>query len=506
MKAKNFYISLFLILAVILLANLLVYQLVLRLDLTEDRQYTLSKASRDIIQNLPEQVHIQVYFTDELPADAEKVHRDFQEMLVEYANLSRGDISYVFTDPSKNAETEEEALKQGIRPVMINVREKDQVKQQKAFMGAVVQMGDQTEVIPFIQPGGSMEYMLSTAIKKISVIDKKVIGFLQGHGEAGPGEMQQVAAQLQVLYHLQTVEISDTSGIPEHIHTLAVINPRDSLPPSHMAEIERFLAQGGNLFLAFNAVDADFSSGTPMGMPVESGWRSWLAGKGLKVDSSFVVDASCGSVNVQQQQGFFTISSAVKFPYLPVVKDFIDHPVSQGLEAMVMQFVSPMIYTGDTTFSFTPLLTSSSKSDTEYAPLYMDVQKEWTDADFPKSGLMLAGILEGPLAGNVRSRMIVVADGDFAVGGAGQNARQVQPDNAHFVANSIDWLSDDTGLIELRTRGTVWRPIKEMEDAKKSMLKWLNFALPLLLVILYGVYRYQKNRMIRIKRMEENYE
>jgi ABC-type uncharacterized transport system involved in gliding motility auxiliary subunit len=68
------------------------------------------------------------------------------------------------------------------------------------------------------------------------------------------------------------------------------------------------------------------------------------------------------------------------------------------------------------------------------------------------------------------------------------------------MVNAIDWLSDDTGLIELRTKGVTSRPLDaQMEDGTKTMVKYLNFLVPILLIILYGVYRYQTNRKIRNK-------
>ena len=74
------------------------------------------------------------------------------------------------------------------------------------------------------------------------------------------------------------------------------------------------------------------------------------------------------------------------------------------------------------------------------------------------------------------------------------------------MVNSIDWMSDDTGLIDLRTKGITYRPIDEITDGKKQFLKYLNFLLPILLIIIYGVIRMQSNRVKRIKIMEENYE
>ena len=138
-------------------------------------------------------------------------------------------------------------------------------------------------------------------------------------------------------------------------------------------------------------------------------------------------------------------------------------------------------------------------------PLYFDIQKQWQNSDFPMSGLVVAGILEGKLSGNNNSKLIIVSDGDFAIGGSGSGS-QVAKDNVSLLVNSIDWLSDDTGLIGLRTKGITSRPIKDLENSTKAFLKWFNFLAPIILIILYGLIRIRVNRNKRIKRMEVNYE
>jgi ABC-type uncharacterized transport system involved in gliding motility auxiliary subunit len=99
-----------------------------------------------------------------------------------------------------------------------------------------------------------------------------------------------------------------------------------------------------------------------------------------------------------------------------------------------------------------------------------------------------------------------VGDGDFPVNGARQQPRRLQPDNVNLIANAMDWLSDDTGLIELRTKGAVSRPIRQLDDTTKSILKYSNFLFPIVLAIAYGLVRAQRNRMTRMKRMNENYD
>ncbi len=73
------------------------------------------------------------------------------------------------------------------------------------------------------------------------------------------------------------------------------------------------------------------------------------------------------------------------------------------------------------------------------------------------------------------------------------------------MVNSIDFLSDDTGLIDLRTKGVTSRPLDQVEDGKKAFLKWLNFLLPIVLILVYGIFRMQQKRNLRVKRMEQGY-
>jgi hypothetical protein len=170
-----------------------------------------------------------------------------------------------------------------------------------------------------------------------------------------------------------------------------------------------------------------------------------------------------------------------------------------------MQFASEIKYTGDSTLKFTPLVLSSDKSGTQTAPLYFNIQKQWTDNDFPLQNVVVAGVLEGKIKGTNNSKLIVIGDGNFAVNGQGQQAQQLSPDNVNLLVNAVDWLSDDTGLIQLRTRGITSRMLDQVDDGKKNFLKWLNVLLPVILIIVYGIIRAQRNRLIREKRRNENY-
>ncbi|MEO0556137.1 MAG: Gldg family protein [Bacteroidota bacterium] len=501
---KSFYTSVILIIGILLLVNFISSDYFVRIDLTENKRFTLSQATEDILEDLLEPVTVKAYFSENLPPNIAQTRQDFQDLLIEYSSLSGGNLVYEFINPNENPEVEQEAAQAGVSPVMINVREKDQVKQQKAFMGAMIQMGEQQDVIPFMQPGEAMEYALTTSIKKLAVVDKPTVGLVQGHGEPTTFDMQQAGQALSVLYNFENITLTDTTEIPLRVNTLAVIAPKDTVPPSHLLQLDQFLGRGGKLLIAINKVEGDLQSS--FGSSVYTGLGEWLKEKGATVENKFITDANSASVTVQQQQGPFRIQSQVQFPFLPIINSFEEHPITKGLEAVILPFASPIVFSGDTTVNFMPLAYSSAQSGSANAPTYFNIQQQWTEADFPLSNQVAAAALEGNFEG-VATRMVVIGDGDFAINSRdGGQPQAVQQDNVSLLVNSIDWLSDDTGLIELRTKGVTSRPLDQIEDSAKATLKWLNFALPILLAIVYGIVRAQIRRIQRIKRMEVSYE
>ena len=501
MKKKNNYrTSVLLISAILLVLALLSESYFFRWDLTEGKRYSLSKATKDILENLDEPVTVTAYFTEDLAPDLAKVKEDFKDMLIEYNNISRGKVLYKFVNPNKDQESETEAVKAGIQPVLFNARDKDEVKQQKVYLGAKIQKGDDYETIPFVNPNTSMEYELSTAIKKLSVKNKPLIGFVSGHGETPVSSFQQVVKDLKVLYNVQTVNLSDnTAGSLNQYKTLVINAPTDSFNTQELNKLDDYLKNGGNIYIGINRVEGNLQNLS--GKAINTGLETWLSKKGLTVDDAFVIDSRCGTVGVTQRNGAFTMTSQINFPYLPLVTNFADHPITKGLEQLIFQFASPLHFNGSSTYTFTPIAFSSEHSGVENCPVFFNINKRWTNNDFTQSKIPLAGILTAATGGKI----VVAGDGDFAVNGSGRAAHAVPKDNVNLMTNSINWLSDDTGLIKLRTKAVTARPLKQISEGKKAFLKWLNFLLPVLLVFVYGLFRMQYRRNQRIKRMEEAY-
>ena len=163
------------------------------------------------------------------------------------------------------------------------------------------------------------------------------------------------------------------------------------------------------------------------------------------------------------------------------------NPVTKGLERVIIQFASPIQYSSNNSYKFTTVLNTSDHSGFDSIPIVFDINKQWNQSDFNQGSQCIGGILENV---NESSKMIVFTDGDFPIGGA--KGQQVNEDNVSLLSNSVDWLSDDTGLIDLRTKAVATRPIEELDDNKRSMYKYLNF-------------RSTRSKRKRLGLMEERY-
>ena len=163
-------------LLVVVLINVAGITLFFRLDLTENRAYSLSQASKTVVKTLTEPLTISVFFTEDLDAPYNNLERYLHDLLEEYALSANRFFNYRFYNVSPDAEgmnpsaMENQRLAEnyGIQPVQIQVIEKDEVKFVKAYMGLVIIHGDTVERIPIITSVDGLEYKLTTSIQKLN--------------------------------------------------------------------------------------------------------------------------------------------------------------------------------------------------------------------------------------------------------------------------------------------------------------------------------------------------
>lgn len=175
-KKSGHYLKFIIYLVVVVLANVAGITLFFRADLTANKIYSISKASKEVVATLSEPLSIKVFFTKDLPPPYNNTERYLHDLFEEYAIYANKFFNYRFYNVSveegeltaKARENQKIANNYGIHSIQIQVIDNDQVKFQKAYMGLALIHGDLIEQIPTITSTEGLEYTLTTAIKKMN--------------------------------------------------------------------------------------------------------------------------------------------------------------------------------------------------------------------------------------------------------------------------------------------------------------------------------------------------
>ncbi|HKJ34611.1 MAG TPA: GldG family protein, partial [Balneolales bacterium] len=337
---KESILQILLIIGCLILLNYIVSGIILRFDMTDNHQYTLSKPSKQIAEKIKDPITVTAYFSSHLPQRLAMVQDQFKNLLDEFRSYSHGNVEYKFVNPNKNNQSERKAQQAGVRPVMVDVRKRDQVSQKRAYLGAVFQYDGKKQVIPVIRPGNSMEYTIASTVKMLTIKKKPKIGLLQGDGEPSQQSMPQLMKELNQEYSVVNVPSSelDTTQVPANIEVLMVIGPSKKLDPKVLQSIDQYIMAGGKAIFAVNRVNGYIQRG--VAVPNDTGVDKLLASYDIPVNVDLVRDVSSTSIGVRQQQGGYQFVNQVRYPYIPIITNFADNPITKGLESVVFKFVS----------------------------------------------------------------------------------------------------------------------------------------------------------------------
>ena len=456
------------ILTVILLVNIFSFFIFFRWDFTKTKRYSLSKVSKTSIRNNVEPIVVDFYVTEDLPQDTKKLVKEFRSLLKEYKSLSNVSftINTIYPD---NTEKEFKATQEGIIPSFNEIRERDLEKIQKIYCGAVFHIGNNKTVLPNISFNTPIEYEITRMLKQASDTIKPRIGFVRGHGETTLNLMSELVDELSHLTDITVVDLNLNTY--EDCNVLCLINPKDNFSPYEIAQLEKFLSKGGRLFIALNHA-IGLLDHPNNGYINSTGVEDMLEKKGLKIRNDFIIDNNCGVCNFEQQYGYLKFQRSVSFPYCPVITNFSKHTITYGLRSMLLMFASSIeqIKT-PTPYIFTPLAQSSSISGVQQAPVCFDLEKQWTQRDFNRPHNIVAALLTND---DNNSAIVTITDADFLIN---QSAIDGHTDNITFALNSIEWLADNSGLIQLRNKFTTF-PVLEPVGILPDYMEPIGVGMP----------------------------
>ena len=475
-----------------------------RIDLTDDKVYSLSDASIELVENLDDPVTLTAFFTEGLPAQLNTNRRFLKDKLDDYRAYGGSNIQYTFVDPSDDESLREDANRYNIPEQTIRVLENDAVQFKNVYMGLAIQYGTEREIIPVIQDVSTLEYDITGAIRRMTRETLPSVGFLTGHGEPQPQQAYgTLFGELSPNYDVKTITVNDSIPIlSETPDALVIVAPTDSFPDHHLQALDAYLMGGGRLAVLLNRVNANLQMGQAMAQSTRL--ETLLAAYGATVSEDLVMDAQSSVISVQRQQGFFTINQQIEYPFFPIATNFNPNSLMVNrLNNMMFYFVSSIDTTGSIPASVTyePLVSSSSKSQLQQGFFMIQPGMPPNMQELTGGPYAIAASLSGsfPSAFNGAStsedtRIIVVGDGDFL------NESIVGPiqGNIEFGLNMVDWLVQDDALLAIRAKKIEPRSLNEVSDGARPWIKYINMLMPALLVVLFGLYRWQKRKSRQI--------
>ena len=513
------------IVVILVVINLISVNVFGRIDLTEGKIYSLSESSKQIVGSLDDRITVKCYFSEDLDPPYNANARYVKDQLDEYRSYSRGNLSFSFIDPIKDKK-EQEARSYQIPAVPMQTLRRDKMEIKQVYMGMVILFEDKQEVIPVIQNTASLEYEITRAIRKLTTSFTPKVAFTEGHGELDLKEnLTYVDKVLGEEFEVQSINLKATKSIPADIQTIYVVGPKSPFSSWELYQLDQFLMRGGKLGLLIDRVQAEIQQG--FAQPQNPGFDAFLTHFGVNVNSNMVIDAQCAQIAIQQQQGQFRFQSLKEYPLFPKVTAFSkDNMIVKDLQSINLIFASTL----DTTqFQSSPLkievLARTSKNTGILVPPYnIDPMRQWTKADFISSpqpvGVAITGNFTSFFAGKPKPDMdTVLADNLGAVPetrlDSGDQGRLVVWGDADFISDQVlrdqsnlimfqnmtDWLSQDQGLISIRSKDVTGRPLKQTEDSTRTLVKFLNIFLMPAVVIVFGVARWQIRKQNRRRRL-----
>lgn len=528
---------------IIILVNIIASQYFFRLDLTKDKRYTIAPASKQLLKKLDDVVYIEVYLEGEFPAGFKRLQSSIRETLDEFSIYSNSKVQYKFinpsaeTDPQRRSRIYNQLTQRGIQPTNLFANEKGQKTEKLIFPGALVVYKEHEVPVQFLKgnkAAGSaemlnqsvegVEYELISAIRQLSIKDRKSIAFVEGHGEYAVKDVAdayQSLSKFYNVYRIQLNQINDLSGYD----ALIIARPQTTYSEQDKFKLDQYIVNGGKVLFFLDAVKIDMDSigvNGALAIPYENNLDDLLFRYGVRVNRNLVQDLNSGfyPMNVGNM-GDKPQIQLVNWRYFPLLNTFGDNPIVKNLEAIYSKFISTIDTVKAVGITKMPLIYTSQYCKVYSAPVdvqFNEARKQADPREFDKGPLPVCYLLNGeftslyknrplPTPGaafkekNKSSKLIVFSDADVIRNDIGRDGREYPLGfdqfsgntfgNKAFLMNAIDYLLDEEGLINVRAKEIMLRPLDKLKvEEERSQWQIINLVLPVLLIVLFGTMRY----------------
>ena len=534
------------ILVVLVLLNIIASKYFFRIDLTEEKRYTMAPASKAILQKLDDKVMVEVFLDGELPGNIKRLQKAIREQLEEFKAYGGKNIDYRFTDPSAASDQKVrmnfymQLAKKGINPIPLSCSEEDKTTARVIVPGALVtyknkeaavalhgtNWGQCPEDEAINQSIEGLEFSFINAIKQATQVSKKKIAYLRGHGEMDSLAISDLVSSLKDLYEIRPVNLSKIGNL-EGYDAIMMVKPRNTFDEEDKLKIDQFVVNGGKALFFIDPVNIRMEDIYPNGtipLPYNLNLDDLFFNFGVRLNTDLIQDKYSGYIPVVVgMNGNEPQMQMIPWRYNPVIYNFNKHPIVKNLDAVYTRFVSSIDSIQTPQIKKTPLMVTS-----KYSQLYKglrivtldEMRTEPTEESFNKSYVPTAYLLEGKfkslfagkplfdekypgiIVQNKSSKIVICSDGDLLKSEVHPKTRQPYPmgydlymkkqfANKDFMLNAINYLLDEDGLINVRLKEIKLRPLDKAK-VKQEKYKWqlINIGGPIAVLLLFGLLRF----------------
>jgi gliding-associated putative ABC transporter substrate-binding component GldG len=550
-RLKSIGITLVLLLVLNTIGSFFFY----RFDLTKDKRYTLSPTSIQIIEQVKNPMYIKVYMQGELPSEFKRLQLETRQMLEEFQGYN-SNIVLEFIDPLEDEATSMDNIKElyrkGLTPINISVDNKGKQSQAMVFPWAIAVYDNKEVNIPLLKNimGASttdkvigsvqhLEYSIADALNKITQNKQKKIAIIKGNGELHEAYIAKFLLQTKESYHIGPFTLDSVAKQPVNTlealkkYDLAIIaKPTEAFSEGEKQVLDQYIVNGGKTIWLIDQVVAEMDSlysptGSALAFPRELNLNDFFFKYGVRFYPDLVKDEQGSPIKlVTGEQGSATQFQEFNWKFAPLVQPQSKHPIVKNLGGIKFDFANA-IDTLKNGIKKTVLLQSSLYSKRIGTPTEINlnsVNEETTPADYLNKGTIpLAVLLEGNFHSMFENRVlafdqtnfqakgkpgkiIVISDGDVIKNQLDKNLLPVELgydqrsgnlyDNKDFLMNCVNYLLDDTGLINIRSKD-LDLPLLDKEKVYENYtyIQFLTIGLPIVVLTLFGfVFTFLRKR------------
>jgi ABC-2 type transport system permease protein len=522
-----------------------------RIDLTEDKRYSLSDPTRTILDGIENDIYVQVFLDGEMPIPLKRLRRSVSEMLDEFRIASGRKIDYEFINPAGSKDAQQRELQyqtlynKGLNRVNIRAGDEEGGSSQKiVFPGMIVNYNGIEVPVNFLKNNSylsyeqnilhsieSLEYEMIQTIATLSSDTVYKIAFIEGHDEIPEVEVADITIGLAKFFTIDRGVLGGQPGILDDYAAVIIAGPEKEFNESDKFVIDQYIMNGGKVVWLVEEVEVNSDSliyGETAALYRPLNIEDQLFRYGARVNPVLIQDLECTIIRLTLMVGG-TRQQVVPVPWLyyPLLTPASDHPITRNLNKVKGEFTNYIDTVGlDSRINKQILLATSAYTRTLTPPLMISLKEAEQIPDennFTGSGLPVAILLEGvfPSAfrnrmtdhflsdksfsvktGSVETKMIIIADGDIIRNEVRRMGTYETPltlgqdkytgemfGNRDFLINCMNYLVDDNGIMELRSREMKLR-LLDSARIKKEKIKWqlINVAGPVSIVVLAGIF------------------